>query len=185
MNRFNPETRKLMIIAFIAVVAIIYVVQLFSLQILKPDYKASADSNAFQKRTLYPARGVMYDRNGELLVFNQPAYDLMVVFKETQPFDTADFCRILKIDTDYFKKRQKDIRNRSLNPGYSPYTPQVFMTQLGIEEYMAYFRNLHTSSPASILCTGQSGIINILMQHTYWDISRKPIKKTLQQTIIM
>jgi len=116
-------------------VAVIYVIQLFSLQILKPDYKASADNNAFQKRTLYPARGIMYDRNGELLVFNQPAYDLMVVFKETQPFDTADFCRILKIDTDYFKKRQKDIRNKSLNPGYSPYTPQVFMTQLGFEEY--------------------------------------------------
>ena len=135
LNRFNPELRKSIIIAFISLVAIIFVVQLFSLQILNPKYKTSADGNAFLKRTRYPARGIMYDRNGELLVFNQPAYDLMVVFKETQAFDTLNLCHILKIDMDYFRKRQKDIKNRNLNPGYSPYTPQIFMTQLGFEEY--------------------------------------------------
>jgi len=134
-GRFNPELRKTIIVVFTCVVAIIYVIRLFSLQVLNSDYKIFADSNAFLKRTLYPARGIMYDRNGELLVFNQPSYDLMVVFKETQPFDTLDLCRILKIDMDYFKKRQKDIKNRDLNPGYSPYTPQVFVTQLGFEEY--------------------------------------------------
>ena len=124
-----------MIIAFICIIAIIYLIQLFSLQILNPDYKVSADGNAFLKRTRYPARGTMYDRNGELLVFDQPSYDLMVIFKETQAFDTLDLCRILKIDTDYFNKRQSDIKNRNLNPGYSSYIPQVFMTQLGFEEY--------------------------------------------------
>ena len=135
IDRPNLELRKYIIIACVCIVAIIYVIQLTSLQILNSDYKASAESNALLRRTLYPARGLMYDRNGELLVFNQPAYDLMVVFKETQEFDTVEFCRILKIDVDYFRKRQKDIKNRDQNPGYSPYTPQVFMTQLGFEEY--------------------------------------------------
>ncbi|MDR0233095.1 MAG: penicillin-binding protein 2 [Dysgonamonadaceae bacterium] len=130
-----------MIIAFIVVVAIIYIMQLFSLQVIKQDYKASADNNAFLYQTIHPARGTIYDRNGELLVFNQPAYDLMVVFKETQPFDTTEFCRILKIDPDYFKKRQQDIKNRGLNPGYSSYTPQVFLTQLGFEEYGLFQEN--------------------------------------------
>ncbi len=142
-NRINEQARVSIIVAFICLVAIIYVIQLFSLQILNPDYKASADSNAFLNRTRYPARGIMYDRNGELLVFNQPSYDLMVVFKETQPFDTLEFCRILKIDVDYFKKRIGIIKNRNLNPGYSPYTPQVFMTQLGFEEYGLFQESLY------------------------------------------
>ena len=132
-----------MIIIFVCLVAIIYAIQLFALQILNPDYKASADSNAFLKRTRYPARGIMYDRNGELLVFNQPAYDLMVVFKETQTFDTLELCHIIKKDIDYFRKRQKDIKNRGLNPGYSPYTPQIFLTQLGIEEYSLFQESLY------------------------------------------
>ena len=134
-NRINPEVRKFMIIAFVIMIAIIYLVQLFSLQIANGDYKAFADNNAFLKRTLYPARGIMYDRNGELLVFNQPAYDLMVVFNETQPFDTLNLCNILKKDINYFRKRQKEIKNKMLNPGYSPYTPQIFTKQLGFEEY--------------------------------------------------
>ena len=135
ISKINLEARKYTIIGFVCLVAIIYAIQLFSLQILNPDYKASADSNAFLKRTRYPARGIIYDRNGELLVFNQPAYDLMVVFKETQAFDTLELCHIIKKDIDFFRKRQRDIKNRNLNPGYSPYTPQIFLTQLGIEEY--------------------------------------------------
>ncbi len=132
---FNFEERKRKIIAFICTIVIIYLLQLFFLQVVNSDYKIYADSNAFLKKTLYPSRGLIYDRNGNLLVYNQPAYDVMFVMKEIQPFDTLDFCNILSITPEQFKKRMLDIKNKRLNPGYSSYTPQVFMTQLGNKEY--------------------------------------------------
>ncbi|GBU07000.1 penicillin-binding protein 2 [Bacteroidales bacterium] len=109
--------------------------QLVNLQIFSDSYKISADNNAFLKKTLYPSRGLLYDRNDKLLVYNQPAYDVMVVMKETSTFDTLEFCQILNIPYPQFKKRLDDMKDRRLNPGYSPYTPQIFLTQLGNKEY--------------------------------------------------
>ena len=69
---------------------------------MNSDYKAWADSNAFQKKTLIPSRGIIYDRNGKLLVYNQPSYEVMLVMREIQPFDTLDFCNILGITKELF-----------------------------------------------------------------------------------
>ena len=104
-----------------AVVALvlIFILRLFFLQVVENDYKAWADSHAFLKKTLYPSRGMMYDRTGRLLVYNQPAYDVMLVMREIQPFDTLDLCHILGITKEQFVKRIADIKNRRLNPGYS------------------------------------------------------------------
>ncbi|GHT62758.1 penicillin-binding protein 2 [Bacteroidia bacterium] len=77
----------------------------------------------------------MYDRNDKLLVYNQPSYDVMVVMRETKAFDTLAFCRAINIDMEYFKKKWADVKNRKLNPGYSSYTPQPFLNQLGSKEY--------------------------------------------------
>ncbi len=118
----------------VVLVVLIYLIRLFSLQIMSEDYKKNADSNAFLNKTLYPSRGVMYDRNGKLLVYNQPAYDVTMVMKEIENLDTLDLCRTLNITLDYFKQRIKEIKDRRSNPGYSPYTHQVFMTQLSAEE---------------------------------------------------
>lgn len=134
-RKFNPESRKAFLVGFICIVALVYLFQLFKLQVLNSDYKDWADSNAFLKKTQYPSRGVVYDRNGNLLVFNQPAYDVMVVVRETQSFDTLAFCNAVNIDIETFRKRMRDIKNRKLNPGYSSYTPQTFLTQLGNREY--------------------------------------------------
>ena len=117
------------------VIACIYVVRLFSLQVLNDDYKQHADGNAFLKKTQYPSRGLIYDRNGKLLVFNQPAYDVMMIVREVRPFDTLDFCRTVGITKEQFDKRMADMKNRRLNPGYSSYTPQTFMTQLSAQDY--------------------------------------------------
>lgn len=119
----------------VILLVIIFIVRLFFLQIVDNDYKAWADSNAFLKKTLYPSRGMLYDRNGKLLVFNQPAYDVMLIMREIQPFDTLDFCNILGITQQQFVKRISDIKNRRLNPGYSSYVPQVFINQLSAQEY--------------------------------------------------
>ncbi len=104
------------------------------LQIVTDDYKKNADSNAFLKKIQFPSRGVMYDRTGDLLVYNQPAYDITLVPKEIENLDTLDLCRALNITRSYFERRMRDIRDRRMNPGYSRYTHQVFMTQLSAEE---------------------------------------------------
>jgi len=135
-GRFESDNRKGFIILFFIVVVLIYVGRLFYLQIVRHDiYRDAAGSNAYLVKQRYPPRGAIFDRNGELLVINQPSYDLMVVMLETQPFDTLALCEAVGIDMDYFRKRMSDIKNTKLNPGYSKYTPQTFLTQLGNREY--------------------------------------------------
>jgi penicillin-binding protein 2 len=120
-----------MIAGAIILMILILLIRLFFLQIISDDYKRWADSNAFQKRTLYPSRGVIYDRNGKLLVYNQPSYDVMVVMREVEPFDTLDFCKTLNITREYFDYRMAAVTSK----GYSKYIPQVFMSQLSANEY--------------------------------------------------
>ena len=79
MNDYSHDTRKFILGGAIILVLLVYVVRLFTLQVLSDEYKTKADSNAFYKKTIYPSRGLIYDRNGELLVYNQPAYDIMFV----------------------------------------------------------------------------------------------------------
>ncbi|MDR1436610.1 MAG: penicillin-binding protein 2 [Candidatus Symbiothrix sp.] len=131
----NFEKRRRRIILFIIAIFLIYTVQLFNLQVLNSDYKTWADSNAFLKKILFPSRGVLYDRNGKLLVYNQPAYDVMVVMRETTDFDTLSFCRAINISVEDFRKRLSAVKNRDINPGYSSYTPQTFLEQMGNKEY--------------------------------------------------
>ncbi|MBO7318231.1 MAG: penicillin-binding protein 2, partial [Bacteroidales bacterium] len=89
---YNLEKRKYVIAAAVVGIVAIYIIRLFSLQVGENDYKRNADSNAFQRKVLYPSRGFIYDRNGELLVYNQPAYDVMMIPREMRNLDTLDFC---------------------------------------------------------------------------------------------
>lgn len=134
-SKYTLENRRYVIGGAVVLLVLIFIIRLFFLQIVDNDYKAWADSNAFLKKTQYPSRGMIYDRNGKLLVYNQPAYDIMLIMREIQPFDTLDFCHILGITRDQFVKRIADIKNRRLNPGYSSYVPQVFMNHLSAQGY--------------------------------------------------
>lgn len=131
---FNLEKRKYVLGGAVVLVVLVYLIRLFSLQIMSEDYKKNADSNAFLNKTQYPSRGVIYDRNGNLLVYNQPAYDVTLVMKEVGDLDTLDLCNTLNITPEYLVRRMAEIKDRRSNPGYSPYTHQVFMTQLSAEE---------------------------------------------------
>ncbi|MDR0421735.1 MAG: penicillin-binding protein 2 [Proteiniphilum sp.] len=132
----NPLAKRRYVIAAAAVVIMLaYTVQLFRLQLMSPQYRDYADSNVFLRRTLYPARGAIYDRNGKLLVYNRPTYDVMMVVREMKQFDTLDFCHTLNIDMERFHALNADMRDRRKNPGYSSYTQQLFMSQLDVEEY--------------------------------------------------
>ena len=136
MISYNPLAKRKKVIAASAVlIALVYLAQLFHLQLLSPEYRDYADSNAFLRRTLYPARGAIYDRNGNLLVYNRPTYDVMMVVREMDQFDTLDFCNTLNIDIETFYQLNSEMRDRRRNPGYSSYTPQLFMSQLSVKEY--------------------------------------------------
>ena len=79
------------------------------------------------------------DRHGRLLVYNQPAYDIMVVMNEEKGrLDTMEFCNALGITKEYFIKRMNDIKDRNKNPGYSRFTEQVFMSQLSDKEFSVF-----------------------------------------------
>lgn len=133
--KYQLAKRKYVVAGIIVFFAIVYAFQLFQLQILSPEYRQHAESNAFYRKTLYPSRGSIYDRNGNLVVYNQPTYDVMMVVREMKQFDTLDFCNTLNIDLATFHQLDADMRDRRKNPGYSSYTPQLFKTQLNVEEY--------------------------------------------------
>ena len=132
---YKLEKRKYVIAGFIVLIALIYGIKLYDLQINDGRYKESADTNAFLKKTIYPSRGLIKDRNGKLIVFNQPAYDVMLVPRDMKSFDTLDFCHTLNITPEQLRKRFADMKDKRLNPGYSSYTPQVLLTHLSAEDY--------------------------------------------------
>jgi len=129
---YRLEKRKYVIAGFLLFIALIYIVRLFDLQINDSKYKAYADNNAFLNKTVYPSRGLIYDRNGELIVYNQPAYDVMMIPRDVQRFDTLDFCNTLNLTREQFDTRLQDMKR---SPGYSTYTPQVLITHLSAQDY--------------------------------------------------
>ena len=137
------DKRKFIIGGIVVTIVLILIIQLFNLQIMENEYRNFADGNAFYKKTLYPARGTISDRNDKLLVYNQPTYDVVYTPRNVEPFDTLAFCNILGISKEKMQNRIKDIRNKRLNPGYSPYTHQTFMTQLTVQEYGLLQENLY------------------------------------------
>lgn len=136
---YGLENRKYVIGGVAIAIVITYIIRLFLLQIMSDDYRKSADSNAFFKKVEYPARGVITDRNGDLLVYNEPSYDIMVIMNEQKGhIDTLEFCNALGITKEFYKQRMDDIKNYSKNPGYSRFTQQLFMSQLTEQEYSVF-----------------------------------------------
>ncbi len=132
---YNLEKRKYVIGGFVLLIVVIYIVRLVNLQILDSTYKDSADSNAYLRKAVYPSRGILYDRNGKLVVYNQPAYDIMLIPKDVQNFDTLDFCKTLEITPEELRQRFADMRNKDINPNYSSYLPQRLISHLTPEVY--------------------------------------------------
>ena len=129
---YNLEKRKLVIGGFIVAIVIIYIIRLIQLQVLDSTYKAHADNNAFMEKVIYPSRGLIYDRNDSLVVYNAPEYDLVMIPKDVTPFDTIDFCNTLQISLDEFEHRWTEMKK---SRSYSAFTQQVFMNHLTPEDY--------------------------------------------------
>ena len=136
MKDYELDKRQYVIAGVAIAIVAIYIVRLFTLQIMSDDYKKNADSNAFLKKVEFPSRGIISDRNGKLLVYNQPSYDIMVIVSEQKSrLDTTEFCSALNITKDFFIKRMKEIQK---TPGYSSFTQQLFMTQLSDQEFSVF-----------------------------------------------
>lgn len=124
--------RKYVIMALIVLATLGLLVRLFIIQVVKNTYRLSADNNVLRYVTQYPARGLIYDRNGKLVVYNQAAYDIMVVPAQTAKIDTTGFCELLGISKDLFIKQMKMAIN------YSRRAPSVFLKQLSNETYARF-----------------------------------------------
>ena len=125
----DPYTKRPFIIAgSVVLVVLIFIIRLFWLQVIDQSQKAKADSNALLRQVMYPSRVLIYDRNGELLVFNQPIYEVTLIMQEMRyGFDTVAFCQCLGIDSLEFADRIAAIKDKRRNRGFSTYTPQIFM----------------------------------------------------------
>lgn len=135
----NYINRKYILGGIAVAVVIIYLIRLFSLQLMSDDYKKNADSNAFRKEIQYPSRGLILDCKGRLLVYNESSYNIMVVMNDQRGIDTLDFCQTVGITKDFYIKRMDEIKSKI---SYSRYTPQLFMSQIPAEEFSVFREKL-------------------------------------------
>lgn len=123
------DNRSLIIQFAIVLVALIYLIKLFGIQVIDSSYKIAAENNAVQRIVEYPFRGLITDRDGKLMVYNNPVYDLMVVPREVENLDTILLCQLLEITTEEFLEKMKEART------YSSVKPSAFFKMLSIEDF--------------------------------------------------
>ena len=135
----NLGNRKYVILAIVVVTVIIFIIRLFSLQVADPSWRAHAADLTERKITIYPSRGLIYDRNKVLMVSNKAVYDLMVLPREIKDFDTSAFCSLLKISLPEFRERLK----RACEHPNAPYRTSVFIKQIPPEDYAVVSEQLY------------------------------------------
>lgn len=136
----NPEIRSnrpFVIVAIFLVVGIALLVRLLDLQVLDDKWKLSAENNVVRKVVTYPARGLVYDRNKNLLVYNQAAYDFLAVPREIKSFDTLELCNILGVEKEVL------INNLKKAKKYSTYKESVILKQLSASRYASLQEQLY------------------------------------------
>ena len=149
--------RKVLLPTVIIIATIMLVLRLFYLQIIDDSFKLKSDNNAIKIQYDYPERGYIYDRNGELLVANQPSYDIMVIPREMKNIDTLEFCHLLNVSKEDF------IKIIAKAKVYSPRLPSVFLPQLNKLEYAAFQEKIrkfpgfyiHPTAPGALLRGGR------------------------------
>ena len=120
--------KEYLLAIFIISISLIYLFQLFNLQIFNDDYQLLSESNAIYKKTIYPERGLIYDRNNKLIVANQPSYDLMLIPENLKAFDTLEICSILKIDSNLLLKKINEAKS------FSTKLPSIILRQITKEQ---------------------------------------------------
>ncbi len=129
--------RKFLLLFIVLITGLLFTSRLFYLQVYDTSAQISSDNNAIKKKFDYPQRGFIFDRNGKLLVSNQPSYDVMVIPKNVEPLDTLEFCKLLKITKSDFDEILRKARR------YSPRLPSVVVPQFTKEEYAYLSEKMH------------------------------------------
>lgn len=127
----NEGRREILQLVFV-LVGIIFLIKLFFIQVLDNKYAELADSNAILRQVEYPFRGLISDRNGKLIVYNTPEYDVTVIQKDVKNFDSARFCEVFQISREELRKRFKEMKARK---EFSPVKPTLFIDQLSNEDF--------------------------------------------------
>ncbi|MCB8964386.1 MAG: penicillin-binding protein 2 [Bacteroidales bacterium] len=124
--------KKYIISGIIVLVFIVIVVKLFYIQVVDSSYKFSANNNVLRYITQYPARGLIYDRHGEMMVANQVVYDVLIIKNQVKPFDTLEFASMLGLTTDQVKDAFLQVKKQK---GYSPRKSVVLLKQIADSSY--------------------------------------------------
>lgn len=132
-----PSNQRWVILGIFTAVMLIFLLRLFYIQVIDEGYKASADNNVLRYVTEYPARGLIYDRKGNLLVYNEAVYDLMVTPKQVKDLDTVEFCSLIGITKEDFIKKLNKCRQ------FSPVKSSIFEKQISAENYAAFQEKLY------------------------------------------
>jgi len=126
------EGRKEIIQILFVITGLVFLIKLFSIQVLDNRYAELADSNAILREVEYPFRGLIYDRNNKLIVYNSPEFDINVIHKDIKTFDSAKFCKVFQMSRAELRAKFKDMKARK---EYSPYKPTLFIDRLSNEEF--------------------------------------------------
>ncbi len=137
------NNRAVFIGIFIILIGVIFAFKLFVLQVADTSYKLSAESNSRRKVIQYPSRGLVYDRNGKLLVSNQAVYDIMVVPQELEAFDSIDFCNSVGISQETLREMFKNMSKKIKQKKRLRYKPSIFYKQLSAEKYGRFQEKLY------------------------------------------
>src|ERR1700739_1199591 len=136
MSVFNQSRSNIIRLIFTGLFFII-TAQLFHLQIISKKYKMQAQENALFRKSVYPTRGIIYDRKGRAILNNTILYDLMVTPSQVKNIDTAYFCQLMAIDTAEFRRRMGAYKIKS-----SPFRPVTFQDLLPPEVYARMEENI-------------------------------------------
>ena len=131
----NLEIRKYIIGAAVIIVGLVLLARLFYLQVVNVSFKISADNNTLRRVTQYPARGLILDRNGNIIVDNEAAYDLMVIPRQIQPFDTTELAQLIGMTHEEIRTAFRRMRQTR---GFSTFRPQTFLRQMSAETYAVF-----------------------------------------------
>lgn len=135
---YNPGSgQRIVFLGIITSVVIIFLIRLFYVQVINESYSVSATNNVLRYITDYPARGMIYDRKGKIIAFNQAVYDLMVVPKQVKDIDTLEFCNLLEISKESFIEKMKKATS------FSKMKASTFEKQISAESYATFQEKLY------------------------------------------
>lgn len=127
----NEGRKEIFQIVFV-LIGLIFLGKLFFVQVVNSKYAELANSNSILRQVEYPFRGLIYDRNGKLIVFNTPEYDLEVIVSDIKNFDSANFCKVFDLSREELRARFKELKSKKKE--YSPVKPMLFIDQLSNED---------------------------------------------------